>query len=595
MGREFRYLHINERLAEINGFPPGDHLGRTTEEMIPDLWPTLGPIYRRVRDTGEAVTDVDVSGQVASTPGEERHWLAGFYPVHSHDGLPIGIGVMAVEITERRRAEAELRLRERRYRSFVEASAGVVWTADVQGRGTSLNGTWVELTGLPQEAGYGNGWLDFVHPGDRSRAAAEWAEAVGTGRVYDSRFRGRRADGHWRHMHGRAVPVRDEAGRVEEWVGVTTDETDGVLAERRFQAMLENSSDVISIHDPPGRMVYQSPSIKPVMGYDEGELLDRNVLDYIHPDDVGFTAERITQVKARPGTQPPFVIRFRHKNGEWRWCECVGTNLLDHPAVGGILFNARDVTDRIRAEGELRRSERRYRTLVSATSKLIWTATPTGEIVPPEEEVTFSGRPREEAVGWGWLDIVHPDDRVRAERQWREAVSAGQPLASEVRIRRADGAWRRIAAQMIPIRDGGGKIEEWVGVGEDVTDLRHVETWLRAVLDSTFDAIITLDEQGVIVSANASAHRKFDYPQGELVGRPITVLMPDPYQDRHSNAVSKYLRSGQAKIIGIVQELVGRRRDGSTFPIELAVTEFRANEARHFTGVIRDISTTAHV
>ncbi len=106
---EFRFQLINDKLAAINGLPASAHLGRTIADVVPDLWPTVEPIFHKVRDTGQAVTDVEVSGEVASTPGFVRHWLEGFYPVHQPDGALIGIGVIAVELTEQKRAEANHR------------------------------------------------------------------------------------------------------------------------------------------------------------------------------------------------------------------------------------------------------------------------------------------------------------------------------------------------------------------------------------------------------------------------------------------------------------------------------------------------------
>ncbi len=364
---------------------------------------------------------------------------------------------------------------------------------------------------------------------------------------------------------------------------------------RRLQTMLHNSSDVISIHDK-GKMVYQSPSIEHVLGYDENELLGEDLSAYLHPDDLADTEERIARIKSGIGSEPPFLTRFRHKYGEWRWCEFTGTKLDEDPSIGDILFNARDVTDRIRAEQELHFSERRYRTLVQASNKLIWTATPTGEVIPPDETTTYSGRTREASAGRGWLDIVHPEDRERVEREYREAIASGQPLETEARIRRADRAWRRIAARMVPIRDERGTIVEWIGVGEDMTDLRHIERWLRAVLDSTFDAIISLNEQGFIVSANASAHRKFSYSDGELIGQSITALIPDLMSDQHEHrqsgkVVELLLESREVPFgTGSMQQLTGLRRDGTMFPLELVLSEFHLDDSRYITGVIRDIS-----
>ncbi len=113
---------------------------------------------------------------------------------------------------------------------------------------------------------------------------------------------------------------------------------------------------------------------------------------------------------------------------------------------------------------------------------------------------------------------------------------------------------------------------------------------LRAVLDTAVDGIILIDERGVVQTFNLAAQRMFDYPAAEVIGRNVSVLMPSPYGEKHDGYIANYLRTGQAKIIGIGREARGRKKDGTIFPIELAVSESRAGKRRTFTGIVRDLS-----
>ncbi len=106
--RDCRYVRINPALAAMNGTPAAECLGRTVAEVVPLLWPRVGPLYRRVLRTGEAVTDQEVTGETAAQPGQVRHWLASYYPVRIH-GAVAGVGVLITDITERKRLEEELR------------------------------------------------------------------------------------------------------------------------------------------------------------------------------------------------------------------------------------------------------------------------------------------------------------------------------------------------------------------------------------------------------------------------------------------------------------------------------------------------------
>lgn len=116
------------------------------------------------------------------------------------------------------------------------------------------------------------------------------------------------------------------------------------------------------------------------------------------------------------------------------------------------------------------------------------------------------------------------------------------------------------------------------------------ERHLRAILDTAVDGIVVADEQGTIETFNRAAQRMFEYTAAEVVGKNLTILMPEPYRSAHAGYLRNYLETGQAKIIGIGREALGMTKSGRVFPIELAVSEVQADGRRTFAGIIRDIS-----
>jgi PAS domain S-box-containing protein len=118
---------------------------------------------------------------------------------------------------------------------------------------------------------------------------------------------------------------------------------------------------------------------------------------------------------------------------------------------------------------------------------------------------------------------------------------------------------------------------------------------LRGILESAVIAIITIDDRGLIETVNPATERLFGYAAAELIGQNVKVLMPDPYRAEHDAYISNYVKTGNRKIIGIGREVHGRRKDGGTFPIHLAVSEFEAKGRRYFTGMIHDLSDRKHV
>ncbi|MBE0543173.1 MAG: PAS domain S-box protein [Verrucomicrobia bacterium] len=121
-------------------------------------------------------------------------------------------------------------------------------------------------------------------------------------------------------------------------------------------------------------------------------------------------------------------------------------------------------------------------------------------------------------------------------------------------------------------------------------ELRDTNERLRAILETAVEGIITIDERGVIESFNGAAERIFGYPAADVIGKNVNMLMPSPYRQEHDGYLANYRRTGHAQIIGIGREVIGRRQDGSEFPMDLAVSEVRLADRRIFTGFVRDVS-----
>ncbi len=120
--------------------------------------------------------------------------------------------------------------------------------------------------------------------------------------------------------------------------------------------------------------------------------------------------------------------------------------------------------------------------------------------------------------------------------------------------------------------------------------LAEKEARLQSILDTAVDGIVTIDEKGMIESLNLATERIFGYSSQELIGQNVNTLMPPPYRIEHDDYLSNYLSTGKKKIIGIGREVEGRRKDGATFPLDLAVSEFYVAGRRRFMGLMRDIS-----
>jgi len=139
---------------------------------------------------------------------------------------------------------------------------------------------------------------------------------------------------------------------------------------------------------------------------------------------------------------------------------------------------------------------------------------------------------------------------------------------------------------------GGGELlhRGWQEINTTRRVLDEREAHLRSILDTVLDATIVIEQDGVIASFNAAAIRQFGYQENEVIGKNVRMLMPEPYQGEHDGYIHRYLLTGEKRIIGVDRVVVGRRKDGSTFPMKLAVGEMKSGNRRYFTGFIRDLT-----
>ncbi len=168
-------------------------------------------------------------------------------------------------------------------------------------------------------------------------------------------------------------------------------------------------------------------------------------------------------------------------------------------------------------------------------------------------------------------------------------------IGREVTGQRKDGSTFPMELAVSEMKVNGERM--FTGIVRDITERKHIESDLRssenrvrAVIDTVVDGIITIQRNGIIQTANPATASIFGYEIEEMLGRNVNMLMPEPYHNAHDDYLHNYLTTGDKKVIGIGREVTGQRKDGSTFPMELAVSEMDVNGERMFTGIVRDIT-----
>ncbi len=449
--------------------------------------------------------------------------------------------------------------------------------------------------------------IGLALPEDRPRISNALAAAcnpAGDG-AYEAEYRiHRENDGALRWIAARGQ-VQFEKRRAVRMIGVCRDVTDIKTAKqglRRSEAQIrrfvERAPIEIAMFDRD--MTHVAVSRRWLENYGKGRHDLIGVNHYaLHPD----LPERWKAIHRRVQEG-----EFHSEDGDvWvdaegrtRWLRWAAFPWTDSAgAIGGVIISADDVSAQKQAEAALRESEEKFRMAFAEAAIGFVMANADGRIVEANAAYSYlTGCTSDDLKSKRLIDLIHPEDRGDVSRHIERIRSGDLPaFVVEHRYPRRGGEpiWVRASASMT--RDPGGGPQWVVYLVEDVTERKRIEDMadrtiaqLTAVLDGAKDAVISIDINGVVQSINAAGERMFGYERSEVIGRNVSLLMPEPDAGQHDSYLASYLKTGVGKIIGSGREVEARRKDGTTFPIDLTINEAAVRDNLIFVGFVRDLS-----
>ena len=441
--------------------------------------------------------------------------------------------------------------------------------------------------------------VELIHPSDLHALLAGWrtlTEQPG-GRLI-TELRVRHHDGTHRWVELTLVNLLDDT-EVAGIVGLVRDITDRRGIDHtaddgsRFEHLVGSTADVIGSMTFDGTVTWISGASHEVLGYEPAEIIGRSAWDFIHPDDVDSAIDRLSGALGSIKLVDPIALRARRADGSFLAVEIAASMMPNE--VGNdteLIISIRDVQWRQDAMSALRDSERLFRTLAESSPIGIYQAVRDEGLVFVNQRWTeITGLSFEQAQGWGWMSMLHPDDAGLFGKVDDPSPFNGQAISLEFRLVRPDGEIRWAHTQNGPIRNGEAVVGS-VGMLEDITDRRRSERQMQRLTDifeATEDFVGMCDTAGVLLYMNAAAKQLFGLgPDDEPGHRLFDELFPVSIAERINVEIRPAIeRDGRWS-----GELLLARPGGGVIPVgaQLLMHPGARDEEPYFSAILHDIS-----
>jgi PAS domain S-box-containing protein len=564
---DYIYLDVNRSFESLTGLK--DVIGRKVSEVLPGILQSDPELFH-------------ILGRVASSGNPEKfdiyvNALNQWFSASAYSPAKEYFVVIFEDITERKQAEEKLQESEKKLRRFYESGMIGVMYWNMEGKITGANDRFLQMIG------YTRGELEadkikwdkitppeFKHLDDNSVK-----ELKATG-INANPF-----EKEYIRKDGTRIAIMIAGAMLDEarfnGVAFVLDITERKQAEEslreseyKYKSLIENIPNIIFTIDLEGKITFISRKVKEILGYENAETINMNILNFIPKEDHQRALENLQ--KGMKGEKiKHFQVPMITKSGEKLLFECSFSRIYKDGAVVGAQGTAVDITERKRIENALRQSEEKYRLIFEYSPLGILSFNEKGVIVACNDNfVKVIGSSQEKLIGLNMLNL--PDKNIVSAIQ--KALSGGHGFY--------EGDYSSTTAKKItpvrclfaPMDIGGGRVSGGVGIIEDITDRRKIEevqNRLAAIVESADDSIISKDLEGIITSWNEGAEIDYGYKQEEVIGQSMSLLMPPYHTDEHKEILEKIRHGEKIKHY----ETRRRRKDGQLIDVSLTVSPIK--------------------
>ena len=400
---------------------------------------------------------------------------------------------IARDISDRKQAEEALRESEEKFRSFIDTASDLMLIADKDGNITDVNQSMARILGYSKEELIGMHIAQLL-----TKEALEkefkpnWEKFVREGKItLETTLLTK--DGKAVLGELKAVAVYNSDGKYAGSRAVFHDLTERKQAEAAlreseeyFRALIENASDGILIVNSEGIITYHSPSIEQILGFKPEEMIGTVISEFIHPEESPEVMKAVGQLIRKEVSTQNLELRAQHKDGSWRTVSGIAQNLLDNPAVGGVVINYRDITERKQAEERLKESEEKWRSLVENAPDGIVVTDVKGTIVQSNTATAnmHGYESAEELLGKSFFEFVAKKEHPRIAEQFAEFKKMREKSLKNLEVTglRKDGSEFPLLFNILGLSDENGKLVSSISVARDITDRKHAEEEIKAAL-----------------------------------------------------------------------------------------------------------------